>query len=61
MKFLVRFKWILAAAITLLVIAGFPYAFVRDLILHKSGMGAVGKINGFISGIFDRDLQEQIR
>lgn len=36
-------------------IAGLPYAAVRDLILRKSMMGAIGKAKGILDGLLNRD------
>jgi len=36
-------------------VGGIPYAFFRDLILHGSGMGAIGKARGFIEGLLQKE------
>ncbi|MCJ7813647.1 glycosyltransferase family 2 protein [bacterium] len=40
---------------TFFVFAGLPYMFIRDLILHRNCGGAVGKIHGFMAGLFNKD------
>jgi len=43
-------------------LGGLPYAFFRDLILHGSGMGAIGKGRGLIEGLFkERPERTSIR
>ncbi|HEX9934475.1 MAG TPA: glycosyltransferase family 2 protein [bacterium] len=41
------------------VIGGIPYAFFRDLIFRRSGMGAVGKAHGLIAGLMQKLNREE--
>ena len=43
------------------VLGGLPFALVRDLILHRSCMGVIGKLWGFIEGVFLRETGMETR